>query len=262
MCIGAQRAGTTWLYECLREHPGVFLPDTKELHFFNKHFDQGLAAYMQHFSSADCSKKICGEVTPNYYHDELALSRMAQVLPDAKIIFIVREPVSRAYSHYQLSIDNQCKGMTFKEALSARPIIKELSFQGKYLEKVYELYSVRHVHVGLYDDLQESPARFYEEVLRFLGVDYDFTPSSLGKRVNRIVFPGVQKALRGAGLAPLVDLVKETPIGNAIKARYNARGRFENSNALYGELFAEDVNKLEKLIKRDLSSWKLTNQRS
>ena len=133
ICIGVQRAGTTWLYECLKEHPEVFVPETKELHFFNDNYEKGIEFYSQYFEEADSVNQVIGELTPNYYHDIQALQRISQKLPNVKVILILREPIARAYSHYQLSLTNQCKNMTFDEALAKVPTIKKLSMQSIFL---------------------------------------------------------------------------------------------------------------------------------
>ena len=60
ICIGAQRAGTTWLYHCLKEHPEVFVPEKKELRFFNYHYSDGIEAYKQNFKSVSNESKLLG----------------------------------------------------------------------------------------------------------------------------------------------------------------------------------------------------------
>lgn len=80
--IGAQRAGTTWLHECLRTHPQVFVPLHKETQFFNLHFERGLDEYRMSFCGAK-PEAVVGEITPNYHHDEKALQRIREALPGA-----------------------------------------------------------------------------------------------------------------------------------------------------------------------------------
>ena len=94
LVIGAQRAGTTWLYECLREHPEIFLPETKELHYFDLNHEKGYEWYFQHFEGA--SEKAIGEITPNYYQYPGAIEKAHALLPEAKFIFILREPKAKA----------------------------------------------------------------------------------------------------------------------------------------------------------------------
>jgi hypothetical protein len=258
ICIGVQRAGTTWLYECLKEHPDVFVPETKELHFFNDNFEKGIEFYSNFFEEADPTSQVIGELTPNYYHDEKALKRIHEVLPNVKIILVLREPVSRAYSHYQLSSTNQCKGMTFDQALQETPIIKTLSLQSTFVKQVLSLFPSENIHIQIYDDLRERPQHFISEIFNFLKVNASFTPSSIDKRVNRIIFPKLQENLSKFGLSKAVELVKKTPLGDLIKEKYNRteRDKLDNNLDKYRKLFAADVDELEEILKINLQMWK------
>ena len=72
ICIGAQRAGTTWLYHCLKEHPEIYIPDHKELRSFNYNYNDGIESYSKNFKDAGESNVI-GEITPDYYRQQYAL---------------------------------------------------------------------------------------------------------------------------------------------------------------------------------------------
>ena len=258
ICIGVQRAGTTWLYECLKEHPEVFVPETKELHFFNDNYEKGIEFYSNFFEAADPANQVIGELTPNYYHDENALKRIYDVLPNVKIILVLREPVSRAYSHYQLSSTNQCEGMTFDQALQKTPIIKTLSLQSTFVKQVISLFPSENIHIQIYDNLRDKPQQFISEIFSFLMVDASFIPSSIDKRVNRIIFPKLQENLSKIGLSKAIELVKKTALGDLIKEKYNSneRDKLDSNLDQYRELFAADVNELEKILKINLQIWK------
>lgn len=197
-------------------------------------------------------------MTPNYYHDERALKRIYEVLPNVKIILVLREPVSRAYSHYQLSLTNQCNGMTFDQALQETPIIKTLSLQSIFVKQVLSLFPSENIHIQIYDDLRENPQQFISEIFNFLKVDRNFTPSSIHKRVNRIIFPKLQENLSKIGLKKAVELVKKTPLGDLIKEKYNNNERsiLDSNLDQYRRLFAADVSELEKILKINLQVWK------
>ena len=92
--IGVQRAATTWLHNCLDEHPQVFVPKDKELHFFSSQFDRGLAWYESCFAAANGQMAV-GEITPTYLH-EAPIERIAATLPAARLFLVLREPVARA----------------------------------------------------------------------------------------------------------------------------------------------------------------------
>ena len=258
ICIGVQRAGTTWLYECLKEHPEIFVPETKELHFFNDNYEKGMKFYSSFFEEADPVNQVIGELTPNYYHDLEALNRISKELPNVKIILILREPVARAYSHFQLSLTNQCNGMTFAEALVKRPIIKELSMQAQFVTRALELFDEESLHIALYDEIQNEPILFIKKIYTFLGVNSCFEPTNLNKRVNRIIFPRAQELLKKVGFSPLIEFIKLTPIGSFIKENHNTKEREKvvHSHEEYKPLFLDDIEEIEKILKIDLSKWK------
>jgi hypothetical protein len=103
--IGAQKCGTSLLYRLLTEHPNVEPAATKELHFFNNNFSEGLSWYRRYFQQAKCEdgrKTVSGEATPAYLRDPRVPERMAKTVPDARLVALLRNPVDRAYSHYQM----------------------------------------------------------------------------------------------------------------------------------------------------------------
>ena len=114
--IGAQRAGTTWAYNCLAEHPQVFMTAKKELHFFYAHYDRGLAWYEEQFAGAGAAK-ASGEISPDYMYNTDALDNIARDLPDVKLFAILRNPIDRAISAYALRHERN-EGMSFGEAIS------------------------------------------------------------------------------------------------------------------------------------------------
>ncbi len=97
--IGAPRSGTTSLSAYLGTHPQVFMSREKELHFFDRRFHRGIEWYARQFARAK-GKIGIGEATPRYMYGAEAIARMYELLPETKLIAILRNPVDRAYSHY------------------------------------------------------------------------------------------------------------------------------------------------------------------
>lgn len=93
--VGVMKAGTTSLAANLRAHPQVFMPK-KELHFFDKHFDEGVPWYREQFKKG--RGRVCGEKTPRYMTRKVFMERLHQTVPDAKIIVLLRDPVARVIS--------------------------------------------------------------------------------------------------------------------------------------------------------------------
>jgi Sulfotransferase domain len=129
LIVGAQKSGTTSLWEYLNEHPNVEPACTKEMNYFDANYQRGIAWYRSHFSlqseqslTAACGHPTqTGESCANYMFHPLAPQRAAETVPDAKIIFLLRNPVDRAFSHYQLKLRRRQEMLSFEEAIDAEP---------------------------------------------------------------------------------------------------------------------------------------------
>jgi len=118
--IGAHKCGTTSLYHFLTRHPHVEGASTKELEFFNRHFDKGIEWYRRCFPQPrwkDGRRSITGEATPYYLFHPYAAERMAEVVPRARMIVLLRNPVDRAYSHYHHQTRLGRETRSFEEAI-------------------------------------------------------------------------------------------------------------------------------------------------
>lgn len=98
----AQKSGTTALRIYLAQHPEVYIVN-KEIHFFNKNFDKGIEWYEQFFKAWKGEKAI-GEKTPDYLYDGHTPQRIYEVTPDVKLIFVLRNPIDKAYFHYWYNV--------------------------------------------------------------------------------------------------------------------------------------------------------------
>ena len=187
---GAPRAGTTWLYALLDRHPDVHMakPLKPEPKFFlrDDEYAKGLEYYSaKWFAGADASK-MAGEKSTDYLESEAAASRIAHDLPDVKLIFLLREPVSRAYSNYLWSKMNGLETEDFAAALGLedqreRDLPERLKFtrpfsyfsRGLYadlLAPYFKRFVDRQLFVARYEDIADRPAAVAEAVQRFLGV--------------------------------------------------------------------------------------------
>jgi hypothetical protein len=118
LCIGAQKAGTSSLQAWLLQHPQVYLPPTKELHYFSLHHGRGGYLYQQHFAAARADQR-CGEITPYYLFHPLAAERIAAELGRVKLIVLLRDPVERSLSGLFHSIRLGLEPLPPAEALKA-----------------------------------------------------------------------------------------------------------------------------------------------
>ena len=148
--IGAQKAGTTSLYGWLRHHPGVGMSQTKELHFFDQHFHRGVRWYASQFSHP-----CAGEATPYYLFHPLVPARVEAVVPEVKLIVLLREPVSRAWSHYHHVRRQGNEPLSFSDALSMEALrlqgeAEKMLADPRYFSLNHQKYS--YLSRGLYAD--------------------------------------------------------------------------------------------------------------
>lgn len=191
--VGAARCGTTSITRYLRAHPEIFMAQEKELHFFENadRFDLGVDWYKGRFAAAD-DKQIAGEATPAYMAEPLAVERMAHVVPDARLIAILRNPAERAYSMYWLSKAWGAEGRTAEDAL--RQAMREpdgtersRSYMGNYVEQLKHLcrfYPRSSLLTLLFDDFSSAPVPVVRRVCEFIGADPEQVPQSIGRFRN------------------------------------------------------------------------------
>jgi len=104
LLIGAQKAGTTSLQHHLTGHPDVRSPLVKEVHFFDHHWERGTGWYRTHFPVGRRDRTwITGDASPYYLLHPDAPRRAALVVPEARLVAVLRDPITRAYSHFQHS---------------------------------------------------------------------------------------------------------------------------------------------------------------
>lgn len=256
--LGAQRAGTTWAYNCLAEHPDVFMTKKKELHFFYVNYGRGLAWYASQFADAG-DAKARGEITPDYMYHEVALANIARDVPDVKAFVILRNPVDRAASAFALHPDRY-QGLSFREAVERFPDLLDRGRYAQHLAVVMRYFPDDRLKVMFYDDLEAAPGAFMDDLFAFVGVATGFRPASLQTRYNRVIYPGFQKWLLGSGMGWAIDWVKHSPVGGWIRARHSTSRKEESGlsrkdlRELAGRV-AADVEELSAMTGRDLRHW-------
>ena len=258
--IGAMRSGTTALARYVGAHPDVFMAPEKEVHFFDRHHDRGLDWYRSRFA-AHRGQPAVGEATQTYLFMPDVPARIAAVVPDAKLIAILRNPVDRAYSHFWMNRGLRTESREAAEALTADPAGAGdgPSFpyldRGRYLpqlQRVCEHFPRDSLHVLLFEDLLARPEETFAGVCAFLGVDPAVLPENLGRQINKNV------AFRSIRVRDLGRRFP-APVGKVI-GRLN-RKSFSYPKidpALRRELaarFTDDNARLAAWLGRDLSIW-------
>ena len=196
LIIGAQRAGSSSLFAYVCAHPRVAEPTHKEIHFFDNNWFRGLEWYRRYFPlRARMSGRITGEASPYYLFHPAVPARVAETLRDVRLIAVLRDPVERAYSAYQLARRQGHESLEFEEALARederlageeeRMLAdahylsgphRRLSYRtrGLYadqLERWYEHVPREQLLVVRSEDLFADPAATLQTVFEFLGLE-------------------------------------------------------------------------------------------
>jgi Sulfotransferase domain len=239
LILGAQKAGTTALYSYLRRHPEITGPAFKEVSFFDRHYAHGERWYRAHFPIRRTG--IVGEASPSYLFHPLAPERVGAMLPEARLIAILRNPVDRAFSHYQHEVAFGREPLSFEDAVAredermAGELERMLAdpgyfsyawwnytylARGRYAEQLERWLAVfprEQLRVLFTDELAEDTAATYRHVLSFLGVDE-----------------------RGLDSYPRIFERRYDKLDPAVRAKLDAE-------------FAEPNRRLAELLRRDLA---------
>jgi hypothetical protein len=187
---GAPRSGTTWLSELLDRHPDVYMakPLKPEPKFFLRDdlYAKGLSHYSQAWFAGVGDDQVAGEKSTDYLESAPAAERIARDLPRVKLVFILREPVGRAYSNYLWTKMNGLETESFTAAIRLeeqreRELAERLRFTRPYsyfsrglyadlLAPYFERFPRAQLLVARYEDIKERPAALAESLHRFLGV--------------------------------------------------------------------------------------------
>jgi hypothetical protein len=277
LIIGTQKAATTWLAQCLGEHPDVFMAEVKEIHFFNHCFERGLVWYESHFSDWS-GQAVIGEATPGYINHPDAPGRIQATLGNGvKLIASLRHPVDRAYSAFWQSM----KHGNIPANADFRTVFQQddrlgLRNRGDYfthLSRYLEHFPRENLCILIYEEIKGDPQKTISDCLEFLGVDQQFVPDTLYSRVNRgrdlRLFHGQAVTLRQTvaaktrllprGLREPLLQVGRRAFEHLILRRLPKQGRYVPLDEdLRRELlsdFMPDIIQLEGLLDRDLSIW-------
>lgn len=257
--IGTQRGATTWIYNCLKEHPEIFVPKIKEISFFDLHYNKGLSFYSSFFSDAK-GYKLIGEYTPNYLYDAESPKRIANHLPHIKLIACLRNPVDRAFSEYQFFIRPRT-GWSFEEALKTDVHILRKGLYCQQLDRYFSYFDKKQFLILLYHELIANDIQSVKTIYQFLNVNSDFCPSYLGKTVNTSSFRNLRIFLEKIHFGGITGLIKHTPFDFLLR-KYLSRRNIKDKPAMKGvtrkkliKYYEASNRKLEQLLNADLSQW-------
>ena len=292
LLIGAAKSGTTALHAYLQQHPDIFLASPKELRFFSytgpypedleeKYIHRGvttLEEYQRHFEDPG-SARIIGEASPMYLYTPGTAERIKNLIPDVKLLAILRNPVDRAFSAFTHALRDWTETeASFEEALKKEPEriragwgilwhYTQAGFYAQQLRRYYDIFNKDQIKVVLYDDLAADAMSLCQAVFEYLGVDASFEPD-LSKRPNVSGFPKnsvfhqfmerlfmKDNAIKRISQQLFPKAFRRRVMESLRRINMEKRAMPESIRQDLISLFREDIQQLERLINRDLSHW-------
>lgn len=294
LIIGAARAGTSSLFEYMRQHPDIYFSPVKEPMFFaleggkpdfrgpgdsleiNRKAVTDLAAYRALFAGVEAQKAI-GEASANYLYADRAAGRIKHYIPQARMIVVLRNPVERAYSSFLYMIRDRREPLRdFASALAHenRRVAEHwehiwhytrMGFYHEQLRRYYALFDRSQIRIYLNEDLRRDTGGTLRDAFGFLGVDDTFIPDT-SVSYNE---GGVPRRQLLNTLLTRPSVVKRAlrPLMPASAMKFYTRLKHRNLEkpplnaevrAQLVALYREDVLRLQDLIDRDLSAWLAT----
>jgi hypothetical protein len=302
--VGAAKAGTTSLYEYLKQHPGIYFSPVKEPNYFSTDIDvnEFSSAYRKNtFLDVDAyfsdlplkplqltyvrkeehyqmlfegvtSKKVIGEASTSYLVSEVAAKSIREYNPEAKIIAVLRNPISRAFSHYLMALRYGHTRLSFREALekdiNTEPkgigkseMFLEFGMYATQLKRYYEVFPESQVKVIFFENLVENPDEVLKEVQAFLNVENmkldtgrSHNEAKIPKfpLINKIVAQsGLKKILKAMVKGKTIEKLKSTMFDSGKGKRIN-----EKDKKLLIDSYENEIDELAAMTKTDLSHWK------
>lgn len=278
LIIGAQKAGTTWLWQMLDEHPGTDLPRRKEIFFFSRSevYQKGLSWYLRHFAHLD-PRRVTGEASTDYLYDRVlwgnrrvdkTLPSVADlvvgVLPDVRIVVALRDPVQRAVSAYYHHLRRRRfppgTGLVRADRTCPHLRIVDRGHYARFLESWQERVPPTRLRCYVFEeDIVHHPAQTVADLYRFVGLDDRFMPRSPATPRNARwtrthlfvnyyslgLYGLVRRGVHGTRLAGMLDRMDLLP----------------EKSSLHGDvrwlrhLYLPNHERLERMLGRSLTCW-------
>lgn len=299
LIIGSSKSGTTTLYKYLCSHPQIFMSNPKEPQFFamDERYEKGLEWYARLFEDAS-SSQVCGEASGRYTDFPKypqAAARIAKHLPNVKLIYIMRHPVDRAYSHYVQTIKWNQKVATkpnlseyrttattakitetFEENITHDSRYLDISNYMLQIEQYLQFFSRESFLFLLMEDLIDNPINILKQICHFIGIDEEINLVEDDPIVANKASDHAQWFIRSRITAPLKSIpgmtriasllpqtVRDTayntlrllPNRHQVEKDYLPQPMLPETRQMLLEKFREPNQKLESFLQRDLSHW-------
>ncbi len=292
LIIGAQKSATTFIHMCLAEHPEIYMPSQEISYFENPYYYQIPRAQFEKIFIDAYNKKALGIKRPTYLAKPECPKRIKDIIPHAKIIAILRNPIERvvsAYFHYInygfISLKPIEKGMPellggrYRKKYPRAEEIIEFSFYYKNLKRYFDLFNKEQLLILFYKNIMKDKLQQVQNIYRFLKVDNSYIPTRLQSQPQAVIYslPRI-KILRlrnkhlytynkdktrlysktqnylDKKICRMIDTFDASFLSSWFNNQKPILSR-ELRQRLY-EIYAQDIQNLEELLHVELSHWK------
>jgi hypothetical protein len=263
--IGAIKAATTWIQAQLQANSAIYMPDP-EPHFFSREYERGEEHYRRWFEPAPASATLIGEKSADYLSDPAVPARMAAMLPDARLVIQLRNPVDRAYSHYKMLFRRGTVEASPEKYLSTldneHPCLLLDGLYGQHLQRWLDHFPREQFLAFPFEDVTRDARGIVERVSHHIGIGPVFDAGSASQTENDSRTRILPLPVRNL-LAPLKQSAKP----------FRGHPWFEGARSLLAreiaypplgedlrthleDFYRDDIGQTERLLGLDLSHWR------
>lgn len=271
--IGAIRAGTTSLYEYLKEVPSIYMSPIKEPSYFAISIDEkqlltkpirDKKKYLKLFKNVKDEKAI-GESSPTYLWDPKTPKLIHETIPKTRIIIILRDPVERAYSHYLMMLNRGSLKSSFEKAIAESSKLPHDDFSGrvinagfysKQVKRYLDIFPRQQIKIFIFEEFVKDTKKSVKQVLDFLGVNEE-APDSVNVIHNEFMMPRGRfsssilqsKTVKEIGKRIIPTSLGELAFKKVLAKKVTKPKLSEENRELLEEIYRKDVAELKRILK-------------
>ena len=271
--LGGHKCATSSLHAYLKQHPEIAMPRTKGRDILNRP-NLAIEDYQKSYDPLT-SERVFGEVSSTYWRSEIAYLAIEKYFPKAKLIFVLRHPADRAFSHFNFLSQEHNRTVKFKDICqnpanflgkSGRKIITNGLYYS-HLKRYLNRFGREQICVLLFDTLTKSKKEFFSTLFKFIEVQDDFLPNTsfIVRKGGKVISPKNNKLLsensflrhtiRGL-IRPFTTVEQRYFLGKRLQnLLVRPESMNQESRDSLTNFYREDIVKVQDLLELDLSHW-------
>lgn len=267
--LGGHKCGTSSLHNYLAQHPEIYMPRIKGTDFFNREGSSETITSIekyQAFYQEMTNEKIAGEVSSVYLYSKGACDAIKKYLPEAKLIAVLRNPVERAFSHFNQLPETKKRDRNFSEIFDEKKVLRN-GFYSTPLNMYFDSFGRNRIKILLFDSLRNDKKYFFYSIFQWVGVNPNFMPdtSIVTRQGGEIKNQAVKNIFNGNNILHSTAGFLLRPFTTPDQRRdlyKKTKNMFMQKNELPEQLrkqlidfYREDILQLQDILDMDLSHW-------